>query len=35
VTPPRSEDPVPVVTAIDVCELVILAERIVSTEMLE
>ena len=33
VTPPRSADPVPAETAIDVCELLMLAERIVSTEM--
>jgi hypothetical protein len=35
VTPPSSADPVPVDTAKDVCELLIAAERIVSTEIEE
>jgi hypothetical protein len=35
VTPPRRAEPVPVATAIEVCELVIAAERIVSTEIEE
>jgi hypothetical protein len=35
VTPPSKVEPVPVATAIEVCELVIAAERIVSTEIEE
>jgi hypothetical protein len=34
-TPPRRAEPVPVDTASDVCELLIAAERIVSTEIEE
>jgi hypothetical protein len=35
VTPPSSAEPVPVDTAIEFCELLMLAERIVSTEIEE